>query len=314
MPTVAAWILLLLYPAFSFAAWRSHLREWNQQLRGGLVFVLLVLYLLAAGGQTSLLAFLAVLFYVALPVLLLRWNEQRDQRSKWVYLLVAFCTWIPLEPALFLGIADLLVGKPWGTIAPGLSVLPNLEASLLGLLAWVPAPVALLIGLNLTLFLFLVEHPLPKLGFTFALTRDDLKQAISGFLGIGILLIPVGFQLGFLSYAPQRITFPVVLELTVLGYFLVALVEEILFRGIIQNILGELTHQKTVSLLLAAVIFGLSHLNNATPGFAEPNWGYALMATLAGVAYGWVWQRTGKVTASALTHMMVNLSWGLFWR
>ena len=103
MPTVAAWVLLLLYPAFSFAAWRSRLRSWNHRLRGGLVFVLLALYLLAAGGPTSLLAFLTVLFYVALPVALLRWNEQRDKRFKWVYLLAAFCTWIPLEPALFLG-------------------------------------------------------------------------------------------------------------------------------------------------------------------------------------------------------------------
>ncbi|MFN2157100.1 MAG: type II CAAX prenyl endopeptidase Rce1 family protein [Anaerolineae bacterium] len=56
---------------------------------------------------------------------------------------------------------------------------------------------------------------------------------------------------------------------------------------------------------------GLTHINNATAGFAEPNWAYALMATIAGLAYGGVWARTRKVTASALTHMAVNLTWFL---
>jgi membrane protease YdiL (CAAX protease family) len=62
---------------------------------------------------------------------------------------------------------------------------------------------------------------------------------------------------------------------------------------------------------LAAFIFGLAHLNNSTPGFAEPNWAYVLMATFAGLAYGWVWRRTKRVTVSALTHMLVNLMWSI---
>jgi membrane protease YdiL (CAAX protease family) len=39
-----------------------------------------------------------------------------------------------------------------------------------------------------------------------------------------------------------------------------------------------------------------------------------LMAALAGLAYGWVWRRTRKVTASALTHMLANLLWGIVFR
>ena len=66
-----------------------------------------------------------------------------------------------------------------------------------------------------------------------------------------------------------------------------------------------------MGLLIAAPLFGLAHINNSTPGFSQPNWAYALMATLAGLAYGWVWVRTYKVTASALTHAAVNLAWWL---
>jgi membrane protease YdiL (CAAX protease family) len=33
------------------------------------------------------------------------------------------------------------------------------------------------------------------------------------------------------------------------------------------------------------------------------------LATIAGVAYGWVYVRTGKVTASAITHALVDAVW-----
>jgi membrane protease YdiL (CAAX protease family) len=38
---------------------------------------------------------------------------------------------------------------------------------------------------------------------------------------------------------------------------------------------------------------------------------YALVAALAGLAYGYVWRRTGKITASAITHTLVNATWAL---
>ena len=39
-----------------------------------------------------------------------------------------------------------------------------------------------------------------------------------------------------------------------------------------------------------------------------------VLATLAGVAYGWVYQRTGRITASALTHAAVDWVWKLLFR
>jgi len=35
------------------------------------------------------------------------------------------------------------------------------------------------------------------------------------------------------------------------------------------------------------------------------------MATLAGLAYGWTWRKTGKITASAVVHATVNFVWGI---
>jgi hypothetical protein len=36
----------------------------------------------------------------------------------------------------------------------------------------------------------------------------------------------------------------------------------------------------------AAVIFGLSHINNSTAHHSPPNWPYVIMATFAVLAYG----------------------------
>ena len=42
------------------------------------------------------------------------------------------------------------------------------------------------------------------------------------------------------------------------------------------------------------------------------NWRYALLATLAGFAYGWVYRRTGRLAAAAVTHGLVDWTWSTF--
>ena len=36
-----------------------------------------------------------------------------------------------------------------------------------------------------------------------------------------------------------------------------------------------------------------------------------LLASLAGIAYGWTWRTTGKVSAAAVTHTLVDWLWGI---
>jgi membrane protease YdiL (CAAX protease family) len=80
--------------------------------------------------------------------------------------------------------------------------------------------------------------------------------------------------------------------------------EEFLFRGLIQNLLSRWLGVP-LGLALASVVFGLSHL---------PDPRYAVLATIAGVAYGWVYLRTEKVTASAVTHALVDTVWVILLR
>jgi membrane protease YdiL (CAAX protease family) len=68
------------------------------------------------------------------------------------------------------------------------------------------------------------------------------------------------------------------------------------------------------ALRMAALVFGVSYVNNTTAHHAPTNWPYVFLTTLGGLAYGWVWRKTGKITASALTHTLVNFTWGVVLR
>jgi len=73
--------------------------------------------------------------------------------------------------------------------------------------------------------------------------------------------------------------------------------------------LGFLRAQQPQVLILqwwtASVLFGFSHITNM--GF--PNWRYVILASLAGLFYGWTWRKTGSIFASALVHAAVDATW-----
>jgi membrane protease YdiL (CAAX protease family) len=54
-------------------------------------------------------------------------------------------------------------------------------------------------------------------------------------------------------------------------------------------------------------VFGATHLNN------EPlmDWRYFLLATMAGVFYGWTFEKSKSLMSSALLHMAVDVIWSL---
>ena len=80
--------------------------------------------------------------------------------------------------------------------------------------------------------------------------------------------------------------------------------EEVLFRGLIFNILQRTIrgHGPWPALVISSVIFGLAHLNNP-PG----DWRYVLLATMAGMTYGWAYLRTGSLLAPSYAHALVDI-------
>ena len=98
----------------------------------------------------------------------------------------------------------------------------------------------------------------------------------------------------------------------------VGLPEELLFRGMIQEGFTRITNSR-FAWIVASVIFGVAHVFKPTGLLPEQrhellglNWRYGLLATVAGLGYGWVYRRTGKVSAAALTHGLVDWLWSGF--
>jgi len=165
-----------------------------------------------------------------------------------------------------------------------------------------------LVAVALALFLLVVVHPLRTFDVSLALTWRELGLALGAVAVLALVAIPVGFAMGFLSFQSRWLGITHgVLRLFGLMLF-VGLPEEMLFRGTIQEAFSRIWTPR-IGLALGSVVFGLLHLLKHP---THPNWGYGLLATAAGLAYGWVYQRTGKLAAAAVTHGAVDWIWSMF--
>lgn len=164
-------------------------------------------------------------------------------------------------------------------------------------LGWVKSWVAPL-GAALLVFLF------RDFEWRWRLGKKDLRRALGGLAFLTVTLLPVAHLLHFIRWSPGLIPAKLWLFIPVF-----ALVEEILFRGVMQQLFERWLRNRWAALLVTAVIFGLSHVNNRTAYASLPNWKYVILATIAGLGYGAVWMRTRNVLASTLTHSAVNILW-----
>lgn len=174
---------------------------------------------------------------------------------------------------------------------------------------WVPKPAQGLLhltayGVSVTLGLaiFLLFRRLEGMKYNLPKSWRDARNLTVGFAISAAILIPVGRAIGFLGagHAPRRWSSMPFEYLVILAA--TALPEEILFRGLIQNSLMQKLGAKTSTLLLAALIFGCAHLDNTVAW----NWRYMIVATIAGVIYGRVFEKSSSLFASAGLHALVN--------
>lgn len=92
--------------------------------------------------------------------------------------------------------------------------------------------------------------------------------------------------------------------------WVVALSEELFFRGFITRRLLRGGASPTIAVIVSAALFGACHL-----WFHEfPNWRRALVATLIGIACGIAYVRTQSVRTPMVTHALIVTTWRLFFR
>jgi membrane protease YdiL (CAAX protease family) len=122
-----------------------------------------------------------------------------------------------------------------------------------------------------------------------------LAVALPATLALIVVLMVCALLIGQIRFEPK---WPAFLPIWLWSNLLfTAAAEEALFRGVIQRKLQGSIRPVT-GVIVAALIFGAAH-------YAGGLWSVVL-ATIAGLSYGWVFWRTNRIEASILTHFLVN--------
>jgi uncharacterized protein len=162
-----------------------------------------------------------------------------------------------------------------------------------------------LLLVDVGLYGFLAVRQLEGVGFDFHLRWSDLKTGLRELLFFTPIVLVLGLALGFIH---PHANWPALWKagLTWVGiFFFIAVPEELYFRGWLQNFL-ERRVGRTAALVIASLLFGLSHFNKRSAHF---NWRYVLLATIAGIFYGRAWRERCRIPASAITHACVDWIW-----
>lgn len=158
------------------------------------------------------------------------------------------------------------------------------------------------------LYGFLAIRQLRGSGYDLRLRWSDWKTGLRELIFFAPFVLVLGLALGFLS--PHKNTPPPLTALLrwIEIFIFVALPEELFFRSWVQNLL-ERRLGRWSALIVASIVFGLSHFNKRNLPGAHFNWRYVLLASIAGIFYGRAWRENRRVPASTITHTFVDWLW-----
>jgi uncharacterized protein len=167
-----------------------------------------------------------------------------------------------------------------------------------------------LLCLNVALAAFLVVRRLGGVGYSIGWGSRWGICVLGSFLLFGAIAIPLGTAMHFIEFAPRWAEWKSLPLLSLAILCFTAWPEEFLFRGLLQNMLARSTKSELAGWWTASVLFGFSHITNM--GF--PNWRYVILASIAGLFYGWTWRKSGSIFASAIVHAFVDATWHFLFR
>jgi len=167
-----------------------------------------------------------------------------------------------------------------------------------------------LLCLNVALAAFVLIRKTPGIGYNIGWGSRWSFFVLASFLVFAGIAIPLGTAIHFIHFAPQWHAGWSLPFLPIAILLFTAWPEEFLFRGLLQNMLSRSSKSDLAGWWSASVLFGFSHITNL--GF--PNWRYVILASIAGLFYGWTWRRTNSIFASALVHALVDITWHFLFR
>jgi membrane protease YdiL (CAAX protease family) len=167
-----------------------------------------------------------------------------------------------------------------------------------------------LICVNVALACFLLLRGVNGVGYSIGWGHHWGFFVLASFVVFTCIAIPLGQAIHFIQFDPQWSQLKSLPFVSLGILFFTAWPEELLFRGLLQNMLSRASNSDLAGWWTASIVFGFSHITNM--GF--PNWRYVLLASIAGFFYGWTWRKTGSIFASALVHAFVDIAWHFLFR
>jgi membrane protease YdiL (CAAX protease family) len=288
----AATLCLNCYLACFFLLGHRAVQHWlNSRVREKrsnswlLVSILLAPYLIYASGTRSFrwLALGKVFLYLILPTSLVLSIRTPQKKICWQDAGAILLLWLPLD---FRWMWDV-----WSWPRHSLAYSMN---SLL----------AVCIGV----FLFVCVRQLQDVGYEYRIRRRDIGIGLRNFLLFAPLGISIGLMTQFISLSERFVPSWGLMASAVGIFVVIAVPEEFLFRGLIQNFLEMSCGRAAVALVATSLLFGAAHLNNGP----RPDWRYFVLASLAGLFYGDAYNRTRNLVAPAIVHTLVDAVWRAF--
>jgi uncharacterized protein len=256
-------------------------------LLGAAAFLIYLVYLLGT-NTFSLGRVGAVALFVFVPLALAA-SAERAPAGTWQDFLLLVLVWVVVKFSVHLGAAHWIWPYPESRLSYAFTVL---------------------LALNVALAAYVLMRRLNGIGYTIGWGQKWGFYIAASFSIFACIAIPLGYVLHFIAFTPQWHASRSIPFTAVAILFLTAWPEEFLFRGLLQNLLARASQSELTAWWTASMLFGLSHVMNM--GF--PNWRYVILATIAGLFYGWTWRKTGSIFASAIVHGAVDTTWHFLFR
>ncbi len=283
-------LTLSVFVAFTDSGFVRHLRRWAVRspwaALGMPLFLLLPYLIFAFGTRTfSIRAGARLAAYIAVPTLFLLPDRLRHaDRMGWRDFVAVLALALPVAGHWLEGIwswpQELYFFRPLYSVCVGA-------------------------------YAFMVIRNLQGIGYRLGFHRGDIVDGLTNLAGFGVFAIPLGMLLGFIHPHSNHVSFGQFAFQMFSVYITIAIPEELLFRGILQNFVVKSIARPgraVYGLLIASLLFGAAHLHHPP----VPNWRYGVLATMAGIFYGNAYRTRQRLSAPALTHTLVDVIWH-FW-
>jgi hypothetical protein len=154
----------------------------------------------------------------------------------------------------------------------------------------------------------MLERRIPETGYGFMPRRHEWRIGALNYVYFLLTGLPIALAIKAIHFTRPAPGWLIAATFFGLLWGL-ALAEEFLFRGVLQQWIEEWTWNRTAALLMTAALFGAAHLWFRG---AFPSWRIAILAGINGWFCGRARNQAGSIRAGVVTHTLVVTTWRAF--